>query len=59
MDNRAGGVQYAIVLCSKCGRELAVNIENANEPATCADCDRIRYSYLVTEDVLPIEYDCD
>lgn len=58
MDNRALNVQYAIVSCSKCGRELAVNIENANDEHLCADCDRVIYKFLATEDVVPIENEC-
>lgn len=57
MDSRAAGVLYSIVECIGCGRELAVNIENGHDEFLCADCDRIVYRYMITEDVLPIEPD--
>ena len=58
MDRLAAAIQYAIVTCHKCGRELAVNMENADDKILCADCDRVVYRFLITEDVLPIEDDC-
>jgi len=58
MDRLAAAIQNAIVTCHKCGRELAVNMENANDKILCSDCDRVVYRYLVNEAVLPIEDDC-
>lgn len=58
MDRLASAIQYAIVSCHKCGREMAVNMENAHDKILCADCDRVVYRYLVNEEVLPIEDAC-
>jgi formylmethanofuran dehydrogenase subunit E len=58
MDRLAAAIRYAIVTCDKCGREMAVNMANANDKILCADCDRVVYRYLVNEEVLPIEDDC-
>ena len=59
MDKVAAAVEYVIRHCAMCDREIAVSADMANEIFLCASCDRPIRVTSVTEDVLPIEYDCE
>lgn len=59
MDKVAAAIEYVITTCALCGKEIAVSADMADEIFLCATCDRPIAITRATEDVLPIEYDCE
>jgi hypothetical protein len=59
MDKIAAAIQYVVTHCALCGQEIAVSADMADEIFLCASCDRPIATTRLTEDVLPIECDCE